>query len=64
MPQKGNRLMAIQIARSNKSPVRRAPGFIRHLGFELDWEERMMTAVATVVALMIVAAVAILIGMV
>ena len=56
--------MAIQIARNNKSPVRRAPGFIRHLGLELDWEERIMTATATVLALMIVAAVAILIGMV
>jgi hypothetical protein len=57
--------MAIEIARSNKSsPERAAPGFMRHLGLELDWEERIMTATATVLALMIVAAVAILIGMV
>jgi len=57
--------MAIQIARSNKSsPERAAPGFMRLLGLELDWEERIMTAVAIVVALMVVAAVAILIGMV
>lgn len=57
--------MAIDIARSNKSsPERAAPGFMRYLGLELDWEERIMTATATVLALMIVAAVAILIGMV
>jgi hypothetical protein len=37
---------------------------MRLLGLELDWEERIMTAVAIVVALMVVAAVAILIGMV
>lgn len=54
--------MVIQIADSNKSSRRAAPGFIRHLGLELDWEERVMTAVATVVALMIVVAVAALLG--
>ena len=55
--------MAIQIARGDKSPRRAVPGFIRNLGIDLDWEERVMTGVATVVALMIVVAVAVLIGM-
>lgn len=41
-----------------------APGFFRDFGVNAEWEERAVAAVAVTVAVMVVAAVAILIGMV
>jgi hypothetical protein len=40
------------------------PWFQRTIGISTDWEERVVTAVATTVAIMVVAAVAILMGLV
>jgi hypothetical protein len=42
----------------------RLPGFLRTFLANTDWEDRAVTAVATTVAVMVVAAVAILMGMV
>ena len=40
------------------------PEFLRTIGINADWEERVVTAVATAVAIMVVAAVAIRMGLV
>lgn len=52
------------IANSRSPSDNDGPVFLRTFGVNGDWEERVVTAVATTVAIMVVAAVAILMGMV
>lgn len=47
----------------NENPSGKAtPGFFEDFGIKAEWEERVVTTVAVTVAVMVVAAVAILMG--
>jgi len=56
--------MPANIADSEHSSGSDAPGFLKDFGVNADWEERVVTAVAVTLAVLVVAAVAILMGMV
>ena len=56
--------MPADIADSEKPSGKTTPGSFADFGIKAEWEERVVTSVAVTVAIMIVAAVAILMGMV
>lgn len=56
--------MAIKLADEKTPSGAAAPSIHRIFGPHAEWEERVVTVVATTIAVMIVAAVAILMGMV
>jgi hypothetical protein len=55
--------MPADIANSESPSGHDTPGFFDDFGVHADWEERVVASVAVTVAVMVVAAVAILMGM-
>jgi hypothetical protein len=56
--------MPADIADSENPSGHHAPGLFEDFGVKAEWEERVVASVAVTVAVMVVAAIAILMGMV